>query len=366
MMGMKSSSLPRALIVLVLSSSTVSGLGSVVSTYYTYYEDHHTWLEAQSYCRQHHRDLAVLLKESDKDNMDMNLYHAWFGLYRPDPEVNDWVWSSGDNDNFPPWSQNEPYHTDSCAYVSYDSRRIRGQDCATHFFFFCHEIQDFLWYEFIPLSKNWSEAQDYCRQHYTDLATFPDYIYINDVGAKNFPVWIGLHEEEETWKWSAGFSDYRSWDQGEPDNSSGCVSISSFEKKMATKNCNDSYPFICSNDNIVVVKENKTWEEALEHCRALTSPSNSHDVYDLVSVQPGDDQDYVMTRVIEADTEEVWVSLRFLAGYWRWVTGADMLYPDLPACPLDWKHCGALSKANRTSVETRDCVERKNFLCYRK
>ena len=74
---------------------------------------------------------------------------------------------------------------------------------------------------------------------------------------------------------------------------------------MATQNCSARFPFLCYVDNLVLVKENKTWEEALEHCRALSSTSQPTLRYELVSVQPGEDQDYVMNRVMEADTEEV-------------------------------------------------------------
>ncbi|XP_039651470.1 dromaiocalcin-1-like [Perca fluviatilis] len=133
---------------------------------------------------------------------------------------------------------------------------------------------------------------------------------------------------------------------------------------MATQNCSARFPFLCYVDNLVLVKENKTWEEALEHCRALSSTSQPTLRYELVSVQPGEDQDYVMNRVMEADTEEVWAGLRFLAGEWLWVNGASMLYSDLPLCPTVVQHCGALSKNNTGSVETKDCSEKRNFLCY--
>ncbi|XP_026234422.1 E-selectin-like [Anabas testudineus] len=131
---------------------------------------------------------------------------------------------------------------------------------------------------------------------------------------------------------------------------------------MITQSCSARYPFICFTDNLVLVKENKTWEEALEYCKALTSPTYSP--YQLVSVQPGDDFSYMWNRVMEADTDEVWTGLRFLAGNWMWINGADMLFSDLPLCPLNGQNCGAFSKNDTDSLETRDCLEKKNFLCY--
>lgn len=48
---------------------------------------------------------------------------------------------------------------------------------------------------------------------------------------------------------------------------------------------------------MILVKENKTWEEALEHCRASS--------YELVSVQPGEDHRTMMDYVMEAKTDKV-------------------------------------------------------------
>ncbi|XP_049905367.1 dromaiocalcin-1-like [Epinephelus moara] len=133
---------------------------------------------------------------------------------------------------------------------------------------------------------------------------------------------------------------------------------------MATQDCSARFPFVCLKDNLVLVKENKTWEEALEHCRALRSPTYYHLRYELVSVQPGQDHSYIITRIMEADTEEVWAGLRFLAGHWLWVNSVSMSYSDLPVCPSEGQHCGVLSKNDTGSMEIIDCAERRNFLCY--
>lgn len=65
---------------------------------------------------------------------------------------------------------------------------------------------------------------------------------------------------------------------------------------MATQNCDARFSFVCLKENVVLVKENKTWEDALEHCRALS--------YELVSVQP-EDHETVMGYVMGASTEKV-------------------------------------------------------------
>ncbi|KAJ4946913.1 hypothetical protein JOQ06_008956 [Pogonophryne albipinna] len=301
-------------------------------------------------------------------------YHSWIGLYKV--KTNDWKWSNGANFySYYVWAHHEPGKDESCATIYYSSKRFYGNNCENSNFFYCQKKQhpNPYDYTFIPQSKSWLEAQQYCRSEFHDLATFEyvDYRYY-PVQWQDFPVWIGLHRDGETWRWSTGVSDYRNWALNETGNNSDCVSISSLGKKMATQNCSDRFPFVCIREsqdqenldqgNLVLVKENKTWREALEHCQTLESPYDSDMHFELVSLQP-EDHDSVMNKVKEADTEEVWAGLRFLAGDWLWVNGASMLYSHLPPCPPAEQHCSVLSKNDMDSVKIADCSEKKNFLC---
>lgn len=108
----------------------------------------------------------------------------------------------------------------------------------------------------------------------------------------------------QNWTWTAGLSNYTNWTQGEPGNNGNCASISSLNKGMATQDCSTLLPSICFRDNLVLIKENKTWNEALEHCRALSSSTNQELGYDLISIQP-EDYDYVKNKLVEANAEEV-------------------------------------------------------------
>ncbi|XP_021170002.2 secretory phospholipase A2 receptor-like [Fundulus heteroclitus] len=254
--------------------------------------------------------------------------------------------------------------TGNCAMVQYSDKKIYINNCGSHLFFICRKYPTYYYdYPFIPEAKTWSEAQEYCRTNYADLASFSSSYLKNVVREMEFPIWIGLHRDGAAWSWSLGDSKYRNWFTGEPSNSGDCGSIYSISKKMASQNCDTRLPFLCISDNMVLVKENKNWEEALEHCRGLRSSTNNVR-YDLLSLQPEDQQDLIMTKVMQADTKEVWTGLRFLAGEWLWVNGADMLHTDLPLCPAPHQHCGILSKNSAGGMEARDCSERKNFICY--
>ncbi|KAI7789663.1 putative L-selectin-like, partial [Triplophysa rosa] len=54
-----------------------------------------TWHEAQSYCRQHHTDLATIRNQAENDQVLQMMggnYHIWIGLYR-----DSWKWLDGKN-----------------------------------------------------------------------------------------------------------------------------------------------------------------------------------------------------------------------------------------------------------------------------
>uniref|UniRef100_A0A3Q2DDY9 C-type lectin domain-containing protein n=1 Tax=Cyprinodon variegatus TaxID=28743 RepID=A0A3Q2DDY9_CYPVA len=87
-------------------------------------------------------------------------------------------------------------------------------------------------YHFIKKYFTWTEAQSYCRQKHTDLASILNSEQQNQLidnltsAGHSSDVWIGLFNEID-WRWSDGFSgsgvDYRSWklSNDEPNFHSG-------------------------------------------------------------------------------------------------------------------------------------------------
>ena len=62
------------------------------------------WREAQSYCRQHHVDLASVRNQAENQQIQqMAPGGAWIGLFR-EP----WRWSDGSNSSFTRWNPGEP------------------------------------------------------------------------------------------------------------------------------------------------------------------------------------------------------------------------------------------------------------------
>uniref|UniRef100_A0A3B4XN56 C-type lectin domain-containing protein n=1 Tax=Seriola lalandi dorsalis TaxID=1841481 RepID=A0A3B4XN56_SERLL len=72
-----------------------------------------TWSEAQTYCREHHTDLATFHNMHELDAAQ-SLYSShlmcWIGLRRHNNDPGVWRWSDGRPDNFTHWNvnSNEP------------------------------------------------------------------------------------------------------------------------------------------------------------------------------------------------------------------------------------------------------------------
>ncbi|XP_073325541.1 uncharacterized protein [Pagrus major] len=98
---------------------------------------------------------------------------------------------------------------------------------------------------------NWTEAQSYCRDHHTDLASVRNTAEnqeVKDVIPSRGIVWIGLFRD--SWKWSDGRnSSFRYWDQGEPDNygeNQACVVANlGRDGKWRDHLCSRNRSFVC-------------------------------------------------------------------------------------------------------------------------
>ncbi|KAG9274674.1 macrophage mannose receptor 1-like [Astyanax mexicanus] len=196
---------------------------------------------------------------------------------------------------------------------------------------FCGTRQFYL----VNEKKTWTEAQKYCREKYTDLATIQNQEEMNAVkaalnGATDH-FWFGLRQDPKqtitSWIWSDGSnSSYTDWNPGEPKNPVGdnCVILwSGSGYRWVDVGCIWPVPFICYEEQVcalVLIEEKKTWWEALRYCR------ENH--VDLVSVHTEGIQRWVETVARNASTDNVWVGLRHTCaqGFWFWVSGSTICY----------------------------------------
>ena len=109
----------------------------------------------------------------------------------------------------------------------------------------------------------WTEAQSYCREWYTDLATIgntEEMRKLNDTvsaAGHSSDVWIGLYSHID-WKWSDGFNqsgaECRSWNDSDPNNfvaNEFCV-VQTLYGTSYDIDCPWKIRFVCYNGNVVL------------------------------------------------------------------------------------------------------------------
>ncbi|XP_073667698.1 alpha-N-acetylgalactosamine-specific lectin-like [Paramisgurnus dabryanus] len=184
-------------------------------------------------------------------------------------------------------------------------------------------------YHHIKMMKTWTEAQRYCREKYTDLATVNN---INDMNqlmksvdnSLIYDVWIGLHRSSvHEWKWSL--------------------------------------------DNLILIQMNLSWSEALRYCR------ENH--LDLVSVDSEESQ-FMVTKVIhQSSTEAVWMGLHYYCqmNLWIWIRGEAVCYQNwapgngtkLMDCNTEHR-AGAVQSGGDHRWISLPQSHKLNFICIRK
>ncbi|XP_063751373.1 C-type mannose receptor 2-like, partial [Eleginops maclovinus] len=273
---------------------------------YHFIQEEKSWDEAQKYCREHYTDLATVSNMRDLERLrnSSQTTDAWIGLHSISAERS-WHWSlPGVEFNYSEieWGYGQPNHhqsNENCVV-------IRGQECHD---FSCNKTYEFICYNestqtyhCVNDAKNWLQAQSYCREHHTDLVSGIKHIKSAEFKEQNETcteqidssknpdrnIWIGLFRD--TWSWSDGknFS-FRHWDPDSfKDVASKTCAMTMPNGTWSSDNCTDQKPFYCYDDKVILINENKTWDEALDYCR-----ENHHD---LVSITDHHQQRWVEKR----------------------------------------------------------------------
>ncbi|XP_071315791.1 putative C-type lectin domain family 20 member A [Trachinotus anak] len=204
------------------------------------------------------------------------------------------------------------------------SHKLDTECCTRELEFVCfNENSSKIFYWISDRKKTWPQAQRYCREHHTDLVSgdqLDDIKLKEEIKSKN-KLWIGLFRD--TWRWSDGsdFS-FRHWDQdlfkvGHKDGECAFLKKSG---KWDSDKCTNTKPFFCYEDKVILIKQKKTWDNALDYCR-----ENHHD---LVSITNLHQQRWVQQRAKKASSLFVWLGLRYTCtlGLWFWVSDVLVCY----------------------------------------
>lgn len=229
-------------------------------------------------------------------------------------------------------------------------------------------------YVFIDDRMWWRDAQIYCRAHHTDLAPVSnaeDMAEIQSFTSFNQAFWIGLERDQANrskWNWSGGGEATTFfWDRSQPQNwlneNYGLILYYKWHDAMDLI----KKQFLCFS--ALVVRERKTWEEALEHCRERQR--------DLASVASETEMKLIRKEVgKDVSTDRLWIGLRFFSGRWLWVDGRRLTYEawgggGAPVCPAVNMDCVSLQASEGTGSgdarqgwEAGDCEEKLHFVCY--
>ncbi|XP_066517951.1 macrophage mannose receptor 1-like [Hoplias malabaricus] len=185
-------------------------------------------------------------------------------------------------------------------------------------------------YVLVNENKTWTEAQSYCRQKYTDLATVNNMEEMMNLNTTlkdktTSSVWIGLNRGNTgRWLWSLADGglysegeEYRNWSLGQPDNAGGieyCGTIFYCNGKWNDDSCNKTHPFVCydeinSTHRYIFMNKTMTWHEAQSYCREHYT--------DLVTVRNRtENQEIWDLSKSSHNNDDVWIGL--FNDSWQW------------------------------------------------
>ncbi|XP_040909653.1 C-type mannose receptor 2-like [Toxotes jaculatrix] len=228
-------------------------------------------------------------------------------------------------------------------------------------------------YHYVRESMSWSEAQSYCRNEFTDLASVA-HQYDNSRLLRVIQVlgkfaWIGLYDDLTTWRWALGFEDFNNntdfsyWYSNEPDNKNSTESCTVMTQKGFWKDikCTHKCPAVCfyeqGQSKYILVQTEMTWYEARIYCETYYEG--------LASVKSMSENNQISSLLSESS----WIGLY----RWQWDNWADswrttytnwhISQPDNSGDTIT--SCAAVNTTTGTWWDV-DCEEKHHFICQKK
>ncbi|XP_067117527.1 C-type mannose receptor 2-like [Osmerus mordax] len=225
-------------------------------------------------------------------------------------------------------------------------------------------------YHFVNEPKTWTEAQRYCREKYTDLATIDNMEDMNRVyGASSGytgRAWIGLYGDINTWSWSLGRSPFyregeivfTNWGNEQPNNNYGnqfCVGHH-WDGKWHDNDCSRTIPVICNQGvTFVYIDQKMTWTEAQSYCRKHHT--------DLASVRSQTENQQI-SDIKPADVK-AWIGL--YRDPWQWSDGSNSSFTywanNEPNNYREGQSCTAAGMNSPFMWKDRSCTDSYPFFC---
>uniref|UniRef100_A0A3B4DTA1 C-type lectin domain-containing protein n=1 Tax=Pygocentrus nattereri TaxID=42514 RepID=A0A3B4DTA1_PYGNA len=171
---------------------------------------------------------------------------VWIGLKRY------WVMSSGANISaYSNWVSTEPVEGNvEAACGVFTSQGWQSSSCSSMLYFVCFDDRDGAKDKFVLINSNitWTQAQTYCSQHHTNLASIhnaQEQQQVLNIVGNSTSAWFGLISGQ----WSdEGFSTFRYWANEHALDSISiekCAAMMSDSGKWTPSQCNLQNPFVC-------------------------------------------------------------------------------------------------------------------------
>ncbi|KAM8755146.1 C-type mannose receptor 2-like isoform 2-T4 [Acanthopagrus schlegelii] len=233
-----------------------------------------------------------------------------------------------------------------------------------------------------------TEAQKYCREKYTDLATvdnMEDMKILIDMADRRKVVdseysqfaWIGLYDDLDSWRWSLsdtriykdGETEFRRWSPKEPNNENGgehCVEM--YDNGLWNDvGCHKLTKAVCvdirgPNVTFVPTEEKMNWTEAQSYCRRHHT--------DLASVRNMTENQKCLSSITELapGEESFWIGL--FRDSWKWSDGSNSSFRFWRQTPREPNNrhgnevCVAANLNNTGEWEDWICHLKRAFICY--
>lgn len=206
-------------------------------------------------------------------------------------------------------------------------------------------------YVYIEDRLTWHRAQEFCREHHTDLAHVSNRNDNERLQKKRIEDgWIGLYRNSthrDKWMWSGGGeASVFFWASNQPNQNNEEDYGMLFSGGWHDSSPGYKTPFFCYSP--IVVNKKKTWEEAMGYCRQHHR--------DLASLLSETEMMLISKKLLKIqNTEPVWIGLHFFSGKWLWVDGETSSYKAWgqggePGCPDSKQVCAALRMKGTNSM----------------